>query len=97
MPDWLRRLLPEGETRLVSGKVEWYSGRPQMVHPDHVVAPEDEDKLPTIEPIYPLTEGLTVRVLTKTIASALETVPEVMVMVGSAGQAGACPGGPPDG
>tara|TARA_R110002020_G_scaffold15611_58_gene55934 strand:- start:747 stop:2843 length:2097 start_codon:yes stop_codon:yes gene_type:complete len=76
-PDWLRRLLPEGETRLVSGKVEWYSGRPQMVHPDHVVAPEDEDKLPTIEPIYPLTEGLTVRVLTKTIASALETVPEL--------------------
>lgn len=76
-PDWLRRLLPEGEPRLVSGKVEWYSGRPQMVHPDHVVAPEDEDKLPTIEPIYPLTEGLTARALTKTIASALETVPEL--------------------
>jgi ATP-dependent DNA helicase RecG len=76
-PDWLRRLLPEGETRLVSGKVEWYSGRPQMVHPDHVVAPEDEASLPTIEPIYPLTEGLTARVLTKTVAGALETVPDL--------------------
>jgi len=76
-PDWLQRLLPEGETRIVSGKLEWYSGRPQMVHPDHIVAPEDEDDLPTIEPIYPLTEGLTARVLAKTIAGALASVPEL--------------------
>ncbi len=52
-PDWLRRLLPEGETRPVSGKVEWYSGRPQMVHPDHAVAPDAEASPPTIDPVHP--------------------------------------------
>ena len=30
-PESLRRLLPEGETRYVSGRVEWYGGTPQMV------------------------------------------------------------------
>ncbi|MEW5421786.1 ATP-dependent DNA helicase RecG [Amorphus sp. 3PC139-8] len=76
-PDYLRRLLPEGETRIVSGKLEWYGGRPQIVHPDHVVAPDEEDRLPTIEPVYPLTEGLTGRMLAKTIASALDSVPDL--------------------
>jgi ATP-dependent DNA helicase RecG len=33
---WLEKILPEGETVLVSGKVEWFNGRPSMVHPDHI-------------------------------------------------------------
>ncbi len=35
--DYLRKLLPPGETRVVSGKVEIYQGEVQMTHPDHVV------------------------------------------------------------
>ncbi|MDQ0315663.1 ATP-dependent DNA helicase RecG [Amorphus orientalis] len=76
-PDFLRRLLTEGETRIVSGKLEWYGGRPQMVHPDHVVAPEDEASLPAVEPIYPLSEGLTGRMLGKTMAAALASLPDL--------------------
>ena len=34
---WVAKNLPVGETRYVSGKVEWFNGRPGMVHPDHVV------------------------------------------------------------
>ena len=33
----LRKLLPEGETRYVSGTAEFYDGMLQMVHPDRVV------------------------------------------------------------
>ena len=30
----------------------------QMVHPDRVVSEAELDKLPMVEPVYPLTEGL---------------------------------------
>ncbi len=54
--DYLKRLLPEGETRFISGRIEWFNGMPQIVHPDHVVSAEDFAKLPMVEPVYPLTQ-----------------------------------------
>ncbi|MEM7236298.1 MAG: ATP-dependent DNA helicase RecG, partial [Pseudomonadota bacterium] len=35
--DWIEKLLPVGQTRLVSGRVELFDGRLQMAHPDHVL------------------------------------------------------------
>jgi len=35
--DYLKKLLPIGERRVISGKVELYQGDVQMTHPDHVV------------------------------------------------------------
>ena len=62
-PAYLKRLLPEGSRRLISGKLESYDGWLQMPHPDHVIAVDDTKggaaKLPLLEPIYPLTAGLT--------------------------------------
>ena len=37
-PAYLKRLLPEGSKRLISGKLESYDGWLQMPHPDHVTA-----------------------------------------------------------
>ena len=37
--DQLQRLLPVGAERVVSGRVEYYGGMPQMAHPDYVVPP----------------------------------------------------------
>ena len=56
--DYLEKLLPVGETRYVSGTVALYDGMLQMVHPDRVVDEADLAKLPLVEPVYPLTEGL---------------------------------------
>ena len=74
-PAYLKRLLPEGSRRLISGKLEAYDGWLQMPHPDHVVAVDDTKggtaKLPLLEPIYPLTAGLTNTSLRKSIAEAL--------------------------
>ena len=42
----------------MSGTAAFYDGMLQMVHPDHVVSEADVAKLPLIEPVYPLTEGL---------------------------------------
>jgi ATP-dependent DNA helicase RecG len=73
--EWALRLLPVGETRIVSGTVEIFDGIKQMVHPDHVVAPENAVRLPAVEAIYPLTEGLSGRVLARAIEAALQRVP----------------------
>ncbi|AZL57571.1 ATP-dependent DNA helicase RecG [Tabrizicola piscis] len=73
--DFLQRLLPTGQRRLISGKVELFDGIAQMVHPDHVLRPEEAGELPTYEPVYPLTAGLTQKVVAKAVAAALTRVP----------------------
>ncbi|HEX3861661.1 MAG TPA: ATP-dependent DNA helicase RecG [Stellaceae bacterium] len=75
--DQLQRLLPVGSERVISGQVEYYNGMPQMPHPDHVVAPEAAGQMKAIEPVYPLTAGLSLRIAAKAVAAALERAPAV--------------------
>ncbi|GLS87851.1 ATP-dependent DNA helicase RecG [Cypionkella aquatica] len=75
--DYLQGLLPTGQRRLVSGKVELFDNIAQMVHPDHVLRPEEAGELPQFEPIYPLAAGITQRVVAKAVASALARAPLV--------------------
>ncbi|WP_284388592.1 ATP-dependent DNA helicase RecG [Algimonas ampicilliniresistens] len=70
----LERQFPEGAQRLISGKVEIYNAEAQMSHPDYVLAPEQADELPSFEPVYPLTAGLSPKVARKAVWSALKTV-----------------------
>mgnify|MGYP000253497341 CR=1 FL=1 len=74
---WLEKLLPVGETMLVSGRVEWFNGRPSMVHPDHIAPESEADSFPLIEPVYPLTAGLSAKVLKRSIDQAMELLPEL--------------------
>ncbi len=75
--DYLAKALPEGSTRIVSGRVEFYQGAPQMTHPDHIVAPEELASLPLLEPIYPLTAGLPLKAVQKAARAAVERAPEL--------------------
>jgi ATP-dependent DNA helicase RecG len=74
-PEWIERSLPIGETRWVSGKLELYDGRRQMVHPDRVLDEAGVAKLPAIEPVYGLTEGLQQRYVQRAVESALTKLP----------------------
>ncbi|MCH8081848.1 MAG: ATP-dependent DNA helicase RecG [Proteobacteria bacterium] len=74
---YLKGQLPVGEERLVSGKVEVYQKTFQMIHPDYIVKPEEADQLPTNEAIYPLTYGLTQRVVLKTVREVLKAIPDL--------------------
>jgi ATP-dependent DNA helicase RecG len=74
---WLERSMPVGSTRYVSGRMEWFGGRPSMVHPDFMVAEEEFASLPLVEPVYPMTAGLPRKALQKAIASALSDVPDL--------------------
>ncbi|MDD7908699.1 ATP-dependent DNA helicase RecG [Pseudovibrio exalbescens] len=75
--DYLESVLPIGEQRLVSGKVEWFNDRAQMVHPDYIVTEEDAASLPVIEPVYPLTAGLSGRMITKAMQMAVKVIPSL--------------------
>ena len=76
-PEYLTKVLPEGETRVVSGKVEHYQGRTQITHPDHIAAPAEAARLQSVEPVYPLTAGLTPKPLGRAIRAAVEGAPEL--------------------
>jgi ATP-dependent DNA helicase RecG len=71
---FIERQLPVGETRYVSGRVERYNDTLQMSHPDYIVAPQARDELPLLEPVYPLTAGLSGKVVQKATRQALERV-----------------------
>lgn len=72
---YLEKLLPPGEVRYVSGLVGEFNGRWQIVHPDHVVDEAHLASLPLIEPVYPLTAGLTRAVMAKAQQDALSRLP----------------------
>ena len=74
---YLERLLPVGETRIISGRLESYDGRLQMPHPDHVSPPDTGAGVPEIEPVYPLTAGLSNTSLRKAIQAALGGLPNL--------------------
>jgi len=82
--DQLQRMLPLGAERVVSGRVEYYQGLPQIAHPDYVVASDAAEQLKAVEPVYPLTAGLSPRVVQRAVAAALERAPEVPEWLDSA-------------
>ena len=73
--DYLERTLPTGSRRIVSGRVELFDGIGQMVHPDHAVPEEDANDIPSFEPVYPLTAGVTQKTMFKATRAALNLVP----------------------
>jgi ATP-dependent DNA helicase RecG len=73
--DYLQKLLPTGQKRLISGRVELFDGIAQMVHPDHVLRPEEARDLPAFEPVYPLVAGVTQKVVQKGVAATLARTP----------------------
>ena len=74
-PGWAKKQLPLGEPRLVSGRLDSYGQELQMVHPDHVLAPDEAASVPDREPIYGLSEGLTNNRMGQLAAQALGRVP----------------------
>jgi ATP-dependent DNA helicase RecG len=76
-PDYLKRVLGEGETRVISGKVERFGQELQITHPDHIGGLEDLERLQAVEPVHALTQGLSLKVLGKAIRGALDKVPDL--------------------
>jgi len=75
--EYLRRLLPTGARRVVSGRVELFDGVAQMVHPEHVLPVSEAGEIPDFEPVYPLSGGLSQRVMARAAHSALARAPDL--------------------
>ena len=69
--DYLSKILPSGQKRVISGKVEYFDGVVQIAHPDHIVPLDRASEISEFEPVYPLTSGITQKVMQKSTASAL--------------------------
>jgi ATP-dependent DNA helicase RecG len=78
--DYLTKTLPEGETRVVSGRAQVFGKELQITHPDHIGTLDELDRLQAVEPIYPLTAGLTQKPLAKAVRQALELIPTTAQM-----------------
>ncbi|PHK96627.1 ATP-dependent DNA helicase RecG [Pseudoroseomonas rhizosphaerae] len=71
---WLGRTYPEGAARRVSGRMKRFRDRWQMDAPDFVEPP---DRIPEIQPVWPLVKGLGQRDVGRAMAAALELLPEL--------------------
>jgi ATP-dependent DNA helicase RecG len=59
---WIQKILAAGHSYLVYGRVSFYQGRPQIIHPEMEELTADvQDGKNFLEPIYPSTEKLKAR------------------------------------
>jgi ATP-dependent DNA helicase RecG len=75
----LLRAHPAGSRRVASGKVEQdrFGNGLVMIHPDYLLPVERAAEIPEVEPVYPLTAGVTSRTVRRLAAEALARAPEV--------------------
>jgi ATP-dependent DNA helicase RecG len=69
------RQFPTDEKRFISGEISWFRAEAKMNHPDYVLNSEDIRKMPLLEPVYPLTAGLSSKTLHKAAVQAIEKLP----------------------
>lgn len=74
-PSSIQKNLPVGEYRVISGKIERFNNQLQMSHPDYIVRPQEAETIKGVEAVYPLTAGITNKMLNKWIKQALQRVP----------------------
>lgn len=76
-PRYLRGILPVGQTKVISGKIDKFNGEIQMMHPDYIENIDKIDNVTSVEPIYGLTNGISQKILTKIIKNALVETPDL--------------------
>ena len=67
---------PVGAKLLVSGKLEAFSDRLVMPHPDYVMPQTQAQNFPWIEPVWPLTAGIVPRIMRRAALGALTRLPD---------------------
>jgi len=75
--DSLKKQLPVGAQKLISGKTEWFNGQIHISHPDYIADKESVDKIVGIEPIYPLCGGITNKMMRWYASQCLQKLPDM--------------------
>jgi ATP-dependent DNA helicase RecG len=74
---YVERQLPIGAKRWISGRLESYDGMLQMVHPDKILDEAGLAKMPVVEPVYPLVEGVTQGLISRAARAAVDVLPRL--------------------
>ncbi len=74
---YLEDILPVGSNATISGKIETYKNRKQIIHPQHIVKNQELNDFQDIEPVYRLTQGLSNKVIRNYIKKAIDMVPDL--------------------
>lgn len=72
---YLEKQYPPQATVIVSGKIEDFRGKKQIIHPDLLGQSGSDEPPEKFEVVYPLTAGLTTKQLRKSILAALPMIP----------------------
>lgn len=73
IPEFLINHFEIGSEITISGKVERFNNALQMTHPDYI----DNQNIPEFEQVYPLTAGLSNRILRQNIQNILKNIPDL--------------------
>ena len=71
IPKWILNSLYIGSKKTIDGKVEWNDFYYQIVHPEFIL---DKNRVTSIEPVYPLTYGISNRQTYSYILKALDAL-----------------------
>lgn len=72
---WLKKL-PVGDWRMISGKLEKNGNRPTINHPDFIEEMQNASKIPSVQAIYPASEGLTQKIFANIRDQIFSTLPD---------------------
>ena len=75
--NWVEKSLPVGEVRYVCGQIAFFNGEKQITHPDYILSEDKLDSLPLVEPVYPLTQGLSSKALRKVVEQVMAKLPDL--------------------
>ena len=74
---YLKKILPEKTHCVVSGKIEIYNNKRQMTHPERIGSIDQLDEIKAVEPVYPLTAGLSKLILNKLLKQIIINIPDI--------------------
>lgn len=72
---YLARILPVNSQKMISGKIEQFLGRLEIVHPDYVGSSHQKTQWEGVQPIYSLTTGITQKLVREAIQHVLHKIP----------------------
>ncbi|MEZ5690990.1 MAG: ATP-dependent DNA helicase RecG [Rickettsiales bacterium] len=75
--EYIKQILPVGQQRVISGRTEKFDYQAQMTHPDIITTIDKLEEVKKIEPVYPLTAGLTNKRIRGIVKKSLEHLPEL--------------------
>ncbi len=73
----IQKHYPIGKKVIISGKVEFYQGFPQMTHPDKVAPIAQKETVCKVEPVYPLTHGISNSLFEKAVNYSIAKLPDL--------------------